>query len=212
MSIRYLTGRAAALKPRLYEELRAALNEGGDEPLIVLVPEQYTLESEREIVTALSLEGSFRLQVMSPARLYSRVFAEAGKPAETRVDERGRVMLMHAALKGLTRELNWYRGAQHRAGFAERAAGQIAELKQAGYTPDRLSALSESLPGGPLRAKLGDLARIWTAYEEALRGRYMDGEDELERALSRLDNAPFLRDARIWANGFELVSPRWRAR
>ena len=28
MSIRYLTGRAAALKPRLYEELRAALNEG----------------------------------------------------------------------------------------------------------------------------------------------------------------------------------------
>ena len=207
MSIRYLTGRAAALKPRLYEELRAALNEGGDEPLIVLVPEQYTLESEREIVTALSLEGSFRLQVMSPARLYSRVFAEAGRPAETRIDERGRVMLMHAALKGLTRELNWYRGAQHRAGFAERAAGQIAELKQAGYTPDRLSALSESLPGGPLRAKLGDLARIWTAYEEALRGRYMDGEDELERALSRLDNAPFLRDARIWANGFELVSP-----
>ena len=171
MSIRYLTGRAAALKPRLYEELRAALNEGGDEPLIVLVPEQYTLESEREIVTALSLEGSFRLQVMSPARLYSRVFAEAGRPAETRIDERGRVMLMHAALKGLTRELNWYRGAQHRAGFAERAAGQIAELKQAGYTPDRLSALSESLPGGPLRAKLGDLARIWTAYEEALRGR-----------------------------------------
>ena len=80
MPIRYLTGRAAALKPRLYEELRAALNEGSDAPLIVLVPEQYTLESEREIVTALSLEGSFRLQVMSPARLYSRVFSEAGKP------------------------------------------------------------------------------------------------------------------------------------
>ena len=207
MSIRYLTGRAAALKPRLYEELRTALNEGGDAPLIVLVPEQYTLESEREIVTALSLEGSFRLQVMSPARLYSRVFTEVGKPAETRIDERGRVMLMHAALKGLTRELSWYRGAQHRAGFAERAAGQIAELKQAGYTPDRLSTLSQSLPGGPLKAKLGDLALVWAAYEEALNGRYMDGEDELERALSRLDSAPFLRGARIWAHGFELVSP-----
>ena len=207
MSIRYLTGRAAALKPRLYEELRAALNEGGDQPLIVLVPEQYTLQSEREIVTALSLEGSFRLQVISPARLYSRIFAEVGKPIETRIDERGRVMLMHAALKGLTRDLNWYRGAQHRSGFAERAAGQIAELKQAGYTPDRLNMLSESLPVGPLKAKLGDLVLIWNAYEEALAGRYMDGEDELNRALSRLDRAPFLQNARIWANGFELVSP-----
>lgn len=207
MSIRYLTGRAASLKPRLYEEMRAALNDGGDEPLLVLVPEQYTLESERELIEALHIEGSFRLQVLSPARLYSRIFDETSRPDAVRVDEQGRVMLMHAALKGLTRELTWYRGAQHKSGFAERAAGQIKELKQAGYTPERLRELAESMKSGPLEAKLKDLSLIWTAYEETLAGRYMDGEDELFRALERVNEAPFLKGARIWAHGFELVSP-----
>ncbi len=207
MSIRYLTGRAQAVKPRLYEELRAALAGPDEHPLLVLVPEQYTLQSERDIIGALDLEGSFRLQVLSPARLFSRVFAEAGRPEPVRVDERGRVMLMHAALKSLSRELGWYRGGQHRPGFAEMAAAQIRELKQAGYTPDRLNSLAESMVSGALKYKLADLALIWTAYEEKLAGRFMDGEDELFQALDRLNRAPFLAGCEVWAYGFELVSP-----
>ena len=207
MSIRCLTGRARSLRPRLYEELRGALADASDAPLIVLVPEQYTLESEREIMAALDISGSFRLQVMSPARLISRLFEAAGRPAETRVDERGRVMLMHAALKNLSKELLWYRGAQHRPGFSALAARQVKELKQAGYTPDKLLSLADSLGAGPLKSKLRDLSALWAAYEEALRGRFMDGEDELTRALERVERADFLRDARIFAYGFELISP-----
>jgi len=207
MPIRYLTGLQPGVKPRLYDELRAALSAPGNHPLIVLVPEQYTLQSEMEIIEALSIEGSFRLQVMSPARLFSRVFSEAGSPEPIRIDERGRVMLMHSALKSLTRELAWYRGAQHRPGFAELAASQIRELKQAGYTPDKLDALADSLTSGALKYKLHDLSLIWTAYEEKLMGRFMDGEDELMQALSRIPWAGFLRDAEVWAYGFELVSP-----
>ena len=207
MPVRYLTGRSPAVKPRLFLELRAALDAPGEHPLIVLVPEQYTLQSEREIIDALNIPGSFRLQVMSPARLFSRIFAEAGSPEPVRIDERGRVMLMHAALKSITRELSWYRGAQHRPGFAELAASQIRELKQAGYTPDKLDSLGGSLPSGALQYKLRDLSLIWTAYEEKLAGRFMDGEDELMQALERVHRASFLKDAEVWAYGFELVSP-----
>ena len=207
MPIRYLTGRAPAVKPRLYEELRAALAAPGEHPLIVLVPEQYTLQSEMEIIDALNLPGSFRLQVLSPARLFSRVFSETGAPESVRIDERGRVMLMHSALKSLSRELSWYRGAQHRPGFAELAASQIRELKQAGYTPEKLGALESSLPSGALQYKLHDLSLIWTAYEEKLAGRFMDGEDELMAALARVPRASFLKGCEVWAYGFELVSP-----
>lgn len=207
MPIRYLTGLQPGIKPRLFDELRGALNAPGDHPLIVLVPEQYTLQSEMEITDALEISGSFRLQVMSPARMFSRIFSEAGSPEPVRIDERGRVMLMHAALKSLTRELSWYRGAQHRPGFAELAASQIRELKQAGYTPDKLDALSSGLTSGALKYKLRDLSLIWTAYEEKLMGRFMDGEDELMQALSRIPSASFLKNAEVWAYGFELVSP-----
>lgn len=207
MPIRYLTGHSQAIKPRLYQELQTALSNGGTYPLIVLVPEQYTLQSEREIIDTLGLNGSFRLQVMSPARLFSRIFADAGSPEPVRVDERGRVMLMHAALKSLNKELCWYRGAQHRPGFAELAAQQLKELKQAGYTAEKLDELSDTVAAGALKYKLKDLSLIWNAYEEKLAGRFMDGEDELMQALERIPRTSFLKACEVWAYGFETISP-----
>ena len=59
MPIRYLTGLQPGIKPRLFDELRGALNAPGDHPLIVLVPEQYTLQSEMELIDALGIPGSF---------------------------------------------------------------------------------------------------------------------------------------------------------
>ena len=55
--LRYLTGPRRALAPRLYEELREALA-SGRESLLVLVPEQYTLEAERELMDALTMDGA----------------------------------------------------------------------------------------------------------------------------------------------------------
>ncbi len=207
MPIRYLTGHSQSIKPRLYEELQTALTAGDVHPLIVLVPEQYTLQSEREIIDTLGLNGSFRLQIMSPARLFSRIFSDAGSPESVRVDDRGRVMLMHGALKSLSKDLFWYRGAQHRPGFAELAASQLKELKQAGYTSDMLDALSDTVEGSALKYKLKDLSLIWRAYEEKLEGRFMDGEDELMHALERIPRTSFLRGCEVWAYGFESVSP-----
>lgn len=205
--IRYLTGRAQSVKPRLYAELDEALRSPDEHPLLVLVPEQYTLQSEMEIIDALHISGSFRLQVLSPARLFSRVFSEAGSPEPTLVDERGRAVLMHSALKSLNDELVWYRGAQHRPGFAELAAAQIRELKQAGYTPEKLSALADGMTLGALRHKLKDLSVIWTEYEKKLDGRFMDGEDELMQAIARFPLVSFLSGCEVWAYGFELISP-----
>lgn len=207
MPIRFLTGRARSVKPRLYQELKAALSAPSEHPLIVLVPEQYTLQSEMEIIDALGIPGSFRLQVLSPARLFSRVFSETGSPEAVRIDERGRVMLMHSALKSLTRELMWYRGAHHKPGFAGLAASQVRELKQAGYTPEKLEQLAATMTAGALKYKLNDLTLIWRAYEEKLMGRFMDGEDELMQALEQLGRAPFLQGCEVWAYGFELISP-----
>ena len=203
--LRYLTGPRSALAPRLYEELRQALADG-EGSLLVLVPEQYTLEAERELMEALRLPGSFRLQVLSPGRLCRLVFEQAGSPQPVRIDERGRVMLLHDALGRLEGQLSWYAGAQHRKGFTELAARQIKEFKQAGQTPESLLETARTLGEGALARKLGDLSRIWTLYEQALAGRFMDGEDEVREAVARMPEAPFLRGARVWAHGFELVS------
>ena len=92
----------AILMSRLREEL-----ERSNEHVIVLVPEQITLQTELDIVDALDINGTFAIQVMSPVKLYTRVFEAAGEPDGVPIDERGRALLLGAALKDLGEQLKW---------------------------------------------------------------------------------------------------------
>ena len=201
--MRVYTGRDAALRPIMYREMAGALQMG--RRAYLLVPEQYTLEAEMEAMSALRLPGSFDFQVLSPARLFSRTFEAVGRPAQTRVDERGRVTLLSALMDGLP--LTRYQNAQRRPGFVQRMAAEIARCKQTGLTAESLRRAAEEIGQSGLSDKLRDTACVWEEYEKALSGRFLDGEDERQRALERLPQADFLENASIWARGFELVSP-----
>ncbi len=199
----YYTGRARAVRRALFDVLRKAMH-AGDHPVVLLVPAQYTLEAELDAVEALDLTGSFRLQVLSPQRLYQRVFEAAGRPAQVRIDEQGRVMLLQRAAAALSDGLSWYRGAARRPGFAERAVRQIELFKQAGMAPEAVSALAEG-EAGALREKLSDIAALYAAYEGLLAGRFLDGEDEAREAAARMADASVARgDVLIY--GFDLIS------
>ena len=85
-----LTIRTAArrfLPSELIRLVRPALEEG---EVIVLVPDQLTLETELELMDALELSGSFQLSVVSPKRLMTRIFEEAGHSPIKQIDERVR--------------------------------------------------------------------------------------------------------------------------
>ena len=77
-----------------------------------------TQMTDGTLLAALNLQGSFHLQVYSPERLCGRIFEAAGQPEGVRVDERGRVMLVRAAVQEVNDRLKLYRGAAGRTGFA----------------------------------------------------------------------------------------------
>lgn len=205
--MRYITGQSAELKAHLMERIAQALKDGGDSALILMVPEQYTLQAELDVVDALDLKGSFRLQVLSPARLTERIFEAAGRPQPVKVDDMGRSMLMYAALKKLNKELSWYRGAERRKGFSQMAVREISRFKQAGLNAEDLRELAGAQGPGALGMKLNDLAILFEAYEQAMSGRFSDGEDQAAWAAQRAPKAGFLRGARVFVYGFDLISP-----
>jgi len=202
--MRIYTGRSRLMEPAMIDALRRGMAAGGDH--LVVVPKQLTLQTERTLLEALSLKGSFRLQVLSPERLCGRIFEAAGQPDGVRVDERGRVMLVRAAVHRVDERLKLYRGAARRRGFADRCARQLELIRQAGLSPERLLACAEQT-GGMLGMKLEDLAVIQEAYEELLEGRFQDGESEFAEAVVRAGDAAFLRDASVYFYGFDLTPP-----
>lgn len=203
--MRIYTGRSRLMEAALIETLRRDMARGRSTQVVV-VPKQLTLQTERALLDGLRLKGSFELQVLSPERLCRRVFETAGMPEGVRVDERGRVMLVRAAVRSVDERLKLYHGAARRRGFADRCARQLELIRQAGLTPQALFACAEKAEG-LLRMKLDDLGVILEAYEALIEGRFQDGESELAEAAARAGSAAFLKDAHVSFYGFDLTPP-----
>lgn len=199
------TGRGHLLEGAMIEALRASMQTDVDAHIVV-VPKQLTLQTERALLKALDLRGSFSLQVLSPERLCGRIFEAAGLPDGARIDERGRVMLVRTAIRECGDDLKLYRGAEHRRGFPDRCARQLELLRQAGLTSERLRACAGEAEG-LLSMKLVDLATIQARYEALIEGRFQDGESEFNHAVDRAGGADFLRDADVSFYGFDLMPP-----
>lgn len=199
------TGRAALLEPAMIEALRGAMD-GPLDAHIVVVPKQLTLQTERALLQALGLEGSFALQILSPERLCARIFEQAGQPDGVRVDERGRVMLVRQAVREAGEKLSLYRGAENRRGFADRCARQLELLRQARLSPEDLSDCARRTDG-LLAMKLRDLSTILAAYERRIEGRFQDGETEFNCAADLAGDADFLRSADVTFFGFDITPP-----
>jgi len=196
------TGRARLLAPALIEAVKTA----PAKTQLIVVPKQLTLQTERMLLEKLNLRGSFRIQVMSAERLCLRIFDAAGQPEGAKIDDRGRVMLVRAAVRAAEENLTIYRGAQHRRGFPERAAEQLEHIRQARVTADTLRACAAELSGSA-RMKLNDLSYILENYESLLEGRYQDGDSEFNAAVLRARDAAFLKDCDVWFFGFDMVPP-----
>ena len=197
----------AVLAGRVQEAVRAGKR------ALVLVPSQETLRTEIMLMDALSPEGSFSIDVISPGRLRERVFDRAGRPDRVVFDERGKRMLLCGILEEEKDSLRVY--ARAAAGGQENLAARVGELisclKQAGVSPEEMKRRAES-SGEPLRGKLSELALLYARYEERIAGRQADAEDLLAEEEARLPFSRETENAAVFAAGFDLVTPSFARR
>lgn len=201
--VRILAARPHRLLAPLIEEL-GRLNRQ-EKSVVLLVPEQLTLQTEREIFRQLQLEGTFYIDILSPSRLYERVLESGGRDQREPLNSAGRRMAVSLALERLEDKLGYYGAMSLRTGFVEKTAALITDLKRGGMTPETLAEYAERLPAGISREKLGDLALIYGQYEEVLRARFSDSEDQLRYVAGRLEDSGFLREKYVYVYGFDTL-------
>ncbi|MDD3213838.1 MAG: hypothetical protein PHY64_09185, partial [Eubacteriales bacterium] len=201
--ISVLTGRAHRLLAPVTERIGALHAKG--EPCILLVPEQFTLQAERELLTRLHLTGFFTIEVLSPSRLSHRVLAAAGADERAPLSPAGRRMAVSLALERCESQLEYYRSSAHRRGFTEKLTSLIADMKRGGLSPEALAEYAEGLPEGMRRTKLNDLATVFNTYEETLSGRFGDSEDQLRYVASRLPDSGLAEGQNLFVYGFDAL-------
>lgn len=202
-----LGGRAHRLLPHIIPLIGKWYHQG--EVCLLLVPEQYTLQAEVELIRRLELPGFFNIQVLSPSRLTQRIFDAAGSDGRTPLDSRGKRMALSRAIDAVKKELTYYRRAAHQQGLTEKMASLIADFKRGRLNAEGLLETAAQLPNQALSQKLSDIARCWQEYEKQLEGRFVDGEDVQEEAAKRLPQSGLFAGAHVFIYGFDVLSPQF---
>ncbi len=213
MFLKFIIGGVGSGKTTVcIDEIMARLDAEPNAQVIYIIPEQFSLESERNLLSR-GRSAVSRAQVLSFKRLAYWVFSREGGVNNTALDDVGKMMLLQKAIIGISEKLELYRASSKQVGFLELLANQISECHQNGITPDNLveraDALNPSLPSERLlRTKLNELALIFSAYNELKASRFITDDDSLDYLSARIGDCAFLRGVHIWVDGFNGFTPQ----
>src|SRR5512140_1210991 len=129
MAVRFILGRSGTGKTHhCVKAIVDALSQGGNEPLLLLVPEQATYQAQRAILSDTRITGYNRLNVLSFDRLVYLVLGNnTARPAISRL---GRTMVIQRVLRDCASKLSVFGDSAKLPGLGERLAGTITQLQQ----------------------------------------------------------------------------------
>lgn len=212
MPLRFIIGRAGSGKTSYcQDEIREQMRREPDgAPLIMLVPEQATFQSEYTLLRSGGLRGSLRAQALSFRRLAFRVMQETGGTALVPIGDTGKSMLLYKIVHRLSSNMELFQSGAEQAGFIERLSELLTEWKRYGIGSEEMTKLAregENDRSGLLKKKLHDLGLIYESMEAELAGKYVDAEDYLHALSSSYGDAPSMRGAEYWVDGFHGFTP-----
>ncbi|SFI08239.1 DNA helicase/exodeoxyribonuclease V, subunit B [Tindallia magadiensis] len=178
---------------------------------IIIVPEQYTLEMEKQYLKHSQEKGMMRVEVLSFSRLAYRVFLETGGRNRVFIDDRGLHMLVRKTLREQQENLKVYPHMIGRKGFVESLVKEINECKQYEVTSEMLRQQSQLHKDNEyIAGKLHDIAIIYENVQEALEDYYLHKEDRIELFRKKFQDANHMKMADYWVEGFYSFTPNMK--
>ncbi|KAJ52941.1 ATP-dependent helicase/nuclease subunit B [Clostridium tetanomorphum] len=209
MGLRFIYGRSGSGKSHYcFEDIKRKLEKDEKSPLILLVPEQFSFQSEKNLLHYIGEEAVSRVEVLSFKRMAYRVFNEVGGITHIHINESGKSMLIYKVMDELRDKFRIFAKASKRDGFVATMSELITELKRYNITPEMLYEGLEGIEDGNLKDKIGDITLIYSKFQENLHQKYIDEDDDLTILVEKLDKSNLFKDAEIWIDEFFDFTPQ----
>ena len=210
MGIRFIFGRAGTGKSRfcLEQIKKKSENNTGNNKLILIVPEQYTFDTEKKFLDIVTEKGFLRGQVLSFKRMAHRVFEECGGRTDVKISDSGRNMLIYKLLRENGDNLQYFNRMSKEQGFSSIVSKAITEFKKYNISSEILGIKEEEIHDEELKKKVNDLKIIYRDFNEVLHKKFIDSDDELTLLASKLSDCNIYDGAEVWIDEFTTFTPQ----
>lgn len=181
------------------------------EDTILLVPDQFTLQAERNAFEYMNTDTLLELEIMSRSSFTNRIISQEGGPSGVPVDRYGRYMLLTKLMMDQEQGDGIFAAVNRRSSFITKLNDLISEMKQYGVTPEQLAEIAESFSPDEeeiLHAKLTDISVVYEKYQEIISGKYTDSEDFQEFVTQQIYKSRRVAESHFWVDGFDYMTPK----
>ena len=209
MSLQFITGGSGAGKSEYLSRL--VCEESVRRPhdnFIVVVPEQYTMETQKKLVHMHSRKGILNIDVVSFERLAYKVFEELGGGNRPVLDDTGKNLIVRRVLEKEKKKLDYFGSSIEKTGFVSELKSVISELLQYGITPQQLGEIGENVKEKQqLSAKLKDIRLVYEEFMAFLSTNYITSEEILDVLCGLVEKSKLIAGSEIIFDGFTGFTP-----
>lgn len=209
MSLQFIFGNSGFGKTTyIYHKIIRESMEHPQERYYCIVPEQFTLQTQRDFVTMHPRKGIFNIDVLSFQRLAFHVLEETGESDRMILEETGKNMVLRKLAKEHEKELRILGRNLKKLGYISEIKSLISELIQYQVTPEMLEKMIEkSGKRELLSGKLEDVQILYRAFLDYMGEQYMTSDQVLQVLNEVIDRSKKIKDATIILDGFTAFSP-----
>lgn len=209
MSLQLIFGGSGSGKSDyVYKKILGQSREEPDRTFFVLVPEQFTMQTQRELVGRQKQHSIMNVDVVSFNRLAYRIFDELGMGNLNILEETGKNLVLRRVAEQQQGNLMLMKASMKKTGYISEIKSIISELTQYRIAPEQLDVLITQEQQPPLfRYKMQDIQTMYLGFQDYLRGKFITAEELLEVLSQVAGQSKLLKDSVIVLDGFTGFTP-----
>lgn len=198
------SGKSTALYDRIVRE--AAQHE--DRDYLILVPEQFTMQTQKDLVIRHSDGGIMNIDVLSFGRLFYRVAEETGVGMKPVLNDIGKALILRKIASDQSLPLTALARNIKRIGYINEVKSAISEFMQYSVSPMDLLKLIETPDiSNSLKGKLKDLSLLYERFLQYLGDHYITTEESMDRLSEYIPDSSRIKHSVVVLDGYTGFTP-----
>ena len=205
MSLRFCFGPSGSGKShRIYEEIMQRAAEEPGRNFLIIVPDQFTMQTLKDLVMRSDRDGILNIDVLSFGRLSHRILEEVGTKEMPVLDDTGKSLVLQKVAADLKEQLPAMGSLLHKQGYIHEVKSAISEFMQYGISTQDITSAQKR---GALAMKLKDLKTLYRGFQDYIRDHFITTEETLDVLRRSLSKSKILKGSVVVFDGFTGFTP-----
>ena len=197
-----ITGRTGSGKTRLIRQKAKELAEKYTDKAIIIVPEQFSFETEKGMLELLGNKKINNVEILSFSRIGERLLSQYGKIDKKTADDGIRAVLMSRAIETVEDKLTIFNRYKKFPQLIDQLLNFHKEVKKCGIPNSQLNDFADLVKKISFAEKLRELSLIFTCYDAMMSRNFSDSSENLNLLYDLLFDVDYFKGKTVFIDAF----------